>query len=52
MVLGWGLGGGTYASWEVLRLLYFCMTPWNKPMGARAGGFSGGAGDLEGAERE
>jgi hypothetical protein len=49
-----GQVGVTYAIWEVLNklLLYFCRTPWNKPMGARAGGLSGGAVDLEGAEQE
>lgn len=50
-----GPGGGvTYAIWEVLNrlLLYFCMTPWNRPRGARAGGLSGDEEDLEGAEPE
>lgn len=41
--------GVTYASWE---FLYFCMTPWNRPLGAEAGGFSGGTVDLEGAGQE
>lgn len=41
--------GVTYASWE---FLYFCMTPWNRPMGPEAGEFSGGTVDLEGAGQE
>lgn len=41
--------GVTYASWE---FLYFCMTPWNRPMGPEAGGFSGGTVDLEGVGQE
>lgn len=47
---GWGV---TYAIWEVLNrlLLYFCMTPWNKPRGACGGALSGGE-DLEGTELE
>ena len=44
--------GVTYASWEVLFRLYFCMTPWNSPKWPTAGGFSGGTVDLEGAGRE
>lgn len=47
---GWEV---TYAIWEVLNrlLLYFCMTPWNKPRGACGGALSGGE-DLEGTELE
>lgn len=52
-----GLGarwGVTYAIWEVLNrlLLYFCITPWNRPRGVRAGGLSGAEEDLEDAEPE
>lgn len=43
---GWGY---TYASWE---FLYFCMTPWNRPLGPEADKFSGGTVDLEGAGQE
>lgn len=49
-----GPGAGvTYAIWEVLNrlLLYFCMTPWNKPRGAWDSALSGGE-DLEGTELE
>lgn len=48
----WVGQGVTHAGWEVLFRLYFCMTPWNRPMGAEAAGFSGGALDLEGAGQE
>lgn len=55
---GWsGAGGGggqagvTYASWEALLRLYFCMTPWNRPKWAEPP-LSGGAADLEGAGQE
>lgn len=48
----WVGRGVTYADWEVLFRLYFCMTPWNRPMGAEAAGFSGGTLDLEGAGQE
>lgn len=49
-----GEEGITYAIWEVLNrlLLYFCMTPWNRPRGARDGVLSGGEEDLEGTELE
>lgn len=40
----------TYASWEALLRLYFCMTPWNRPKWAEP--LSGGAVDLEGAGQE
>lgn len=49
-----GLGataGGTYASWDLLRL-YFCITSWNRPLGAEVGALSGDTADLEGAGQE
>ena len=50
-----GLGataGGTYASWEDLLRLYFCITSWNRPLGAEVGALSGDTADLEGAGQE
>lgn len=52
-IVGGGAGGRpgvTYASWEALLRLYFCMTPWNRPRWAEP--LSGGAVDLEGAGQE
>lgn len=48
----WGRAGVTYASWAFWLRLYFFMTSWNRPMGAEAGGLSGGTVDLEGAGQE
>lgn len=49
---GWSQGQPrvTYAIWEALLRLYFCMTPWNRPKWAEP--LSGGAVDLEGAGQE
>ena len=48
-----GVGtGGTYASCEDLLRLYFCITSWNRPLGAEVGALSGDTADLEGAGQE
>lgn len=49
----WGpRGGGTYASWKDLLRLYFCITSWNRPLGAAVVALSGDTADLEGAGQE
>lgn len=41
--------GVTYA---ILEDLYFCITSWNRPLGAEVGGLSGDTVDLGGAGQE